>query len=178
MKKRARRDSGALAAGPDASGSASALSCCPQVPYEAAGSVLPLTVIEMLKQTRAIHKLFGENSASELDNDNDNAYHHAGMEYRLDDHALLDAAAKVGHGPLVNWARDVSSRIFQHLIDKVSGIEHLDQATGIARYHDFQAVLCQLDTGSARRTRGVQGPLGIKDNVPNPQKDSRGAASS
>ena len=148
----------------------------PQVPYEAAGSVLPLTVMDMLKKTPALHKLFGPNSAAELTTEN--AYHHAGTEYRLDDHELIEAAAKAQDGPLVSWIKEVNYTIFQHVIDKVSGIKHLDQATQIAQYHDFQAVLCQLDTESARRTRGVQGPLGMPDNVPNPLKDPRGVASS
>lgn len=146
------------------------------MPYEAAGDPFPLTILDMLKQTPALHKLFGPNSATELTTEN--AYHHAGTEYRLDDHELLDAAASVGKGPLLNWLEEVNHNLFKRWIDKVSGIDHLDEATEIARYHDFQAVLCQMDTGSARRTRGVQGPLGVPDNVPNPLKGSRGAASS
>ena len=136
--------------------------------------MLPLTVVDMLKQTRAIHKLFGRNSATELGNEN--AYHHAGTEYRLDDSKLLDEAAQIGHGLLRRWLEDVSHKIFAYLIDKVTKIEHLDRATDIARYHDFQAVLCQLDTESTPRTRGVQGPLGVPQSVPNPLKDPRNVA--
>ena len=168
--------SGPDAAAPDASAQRKRPADMAQVPYEAAGSVLPLKLLDMLKQTRAIHKLFGPDSAKELDNEN--AYHHAGMEYRLDDHKLIEAAAQIGHGPLRRWVEDVSAKIFTHLLDGATKIEHLDQLTQVAQYHDFQAVLCQLDAGSARRTRGMQGPLGVPDNVPNPLMDKHGTASS
>ena len=145
------------------------------MPLEAAGDAFPLTLLDMAKNKRALHKLFGPNSAEE--ETSDNAYHHAGTEYRLDDDGLIKVAAKARDGPLFNWIKEINHKLLARWIDKVSGIEHLDEATKIAQYHDFQAVLCQLDAGSARRTRGVEGPMGVPENTANPLKDPRSASS-
>ena len=135
----------------------------PQVPYEAAGSPCPLTMLEMIWNTCALHKLFGPSGATELENEN--AYHHAGTEYRLDDSELIKAADESGHGPLRRWLDRVGEKLIARWIDKVSGAEHLDEAISLARYHELQPVLCELDRKSTPRTRGVQGPLGVPDNV-------------
>lgn len=135
---------------------------------KAEGVAFPLTLLDMAKNKAELRKLFGPNSA--VEETGENAYHHAGTEYRLDDRALIAAAASAKHGPLVNWVREINHKLFARWLDKVSGIDHLDEATEIAQYHDFQAVLCQLDTGSAHRTRGVEGPMGVPDNTANPLK--------
>ena len=146
------------------------------MPIKAEGAAFPLTLLDMAKNERELRKLFGPNSA--VEETTENAYHHAGTEYRLDDHALIEAAANAKHGPLVNWVREINHKLLARWINKVSGIDHLDEATEIAQYHDFQAVLCQLDTGSARRTRGVEGSLGVPKNAPNPLPNTPGTASS
>ena len=139
------------------------------MPYKAAGSPFPLTLLDMLEETRALHKLFGPSGAIELENEN--AYRHAGTEYRLDDGALVEAAAEYGHSLLRQWLDGSSHELLARWIDKVSGIEHLDEAMGMVCYHDFQAVLCELDRESTPRTRGVQGPLRVPWNVLNPMKE-------
>ncbi|KAK9842083.1 hypothetical protein WJX81_007691 [Elliptochloris bilobata] len=150
----------------------------PKVPWEAAGSVLPDRLVKVLEKTPPLEKLFGPNSATEATGLN--AYHHAGTEYRVDDRELVEAGeeAAAHHDPLRRWFDRVASYLLRKFVDDISGLDHLDEAAKIGQSHDFQAVMCQMDSESQPGTRGFQGPLGVPDNIPNPLKKPVGPASS
>ena len=122
-----------------------------------------LTLLGMLKDGHAIRMLFGSDRETELETEN--AYRHAGTEYRLNNKELIEQASVSTHNPLLGWLEHVLHKIKSRLIDKVTGYDHLDEALRLGHYHELQAVLCELDSKSKSRTRGLQGPLGVSKNM-------------
>lgn len=134
----------------------------PQVPHEAGGSTFLLPLLGMLKDGEALRMFFGPDRDIELETDN--AYRHAGMEYRLDNSALFEKASVSTRDPLRGWLQHAFHKVRALLIDRVTRLPHADEALRIVHYHELQAVLCELDAKAKPRTRGLQGPLHVSDN--------------
>ncbi len=141
-------------------------SCMPQVPYSSAGGKrvgIPNGFVE--HEVEDFQRLVG--SDADQEEDGVKAYHHGGTEFLLDDTALVDAVAASNSpsvGPLKAW------------LEALRKLVELPQKIGM--YHDLQLVLRQMDDASDPPTRGLQGPLGVPDNVRNPKDIWKPAASS
>jgi hypothetical protein len=141
-------------------------SCVAQVPYSSAGDTrvgLPKGFIG--RELEDFQRLVGSQADQEVDGPE--AYHHGGTEFLLDDTALVDeveASHSPNLGPLKAWLKALQK------------LEHLPQTIGM--YHDLQLVLRQMDDASVPPTRGLQGPLGVPDNVRDPIDVWEPAASS
>ena len=146
----------------------------PQVPHEAGGSTFLLPLLGRLKDGQALQMFFGADRDMELEGEN--AYHHAGMEYRLDNSALFEKASVSTHDPLRGWLEHLYHKVRAQVIRKITRLPHADDALRLVHYHELQAVLCELDARSKTRTRGLQGPLHVSDNTA--FKDYHGTASS
>jgi len=140
--------------------------CVAQVPYSSAGDTsvgLPKGFIG--QELEKFLRLVGSQADQEVDGLE--AYHHGGTEFLLDDTARVDeveASHSPSLGPLKAWLKALQK------------LEHLPQTIGM--YHDLQLVLRQMDDASDPPTRGVQGPLGVPDNVRDPKDVWKPAASS
>ena len=120
-----------------------------------------MTLVSMFKDAQPLRMLFGKNRNIELTTKN--AYHHAGVEYRLDNHKLIEEARKPDETLLHHWLEHVKGKLEGWVIKYISGTEHGDEALYLGSYHDLQAVLCELDSGSGSPSRGMQGPIQVKD---------------
>lgn len=128
----------------------------PQVPHQAGGSTLLVTLVSMVKNAEPLRVLFGKNRNIELKTKN--AYRHAGKEYRLDNRNLIAATLQPGETHLHHWQERIKDWFEGWAITHFSGMVHLDEVLHLGSYHDLQAVLFELDRGSKNPSRNMQGP--------------------